>query len=165
MTIQKLIEANQQALLSYALALFKGNKDDAKDLVQDTNYKLLKVCKMEMFEAIPTKFKHYALTSMRHIFINIYRKRKQGVIYDGKPAHLLMALTQVEKTNGESLLIEKELKKVIDKLHPRWKESLNLFSIGYRYIEIAEKLKIPLGTVKSRIHLGRKQLLKIMKYA
>jgi DNA-directed RNA polymerase specialized sigma24 family protein len=35
-----------------------------------------------------------------------------------------------------------------------------LFLAGYSYKEIAKKMKIPIGTVKSRIHLGKKQIRK-----
>jgi DNA-directed RNA polymerase specialized sigma24 family protein len=33
-----------------------------------------------------------------------------------------------------------------------------MYYIGYKYLEIAEKLQIPIGTVKNRIHIARKEL-------
>ncbi|RZK13265.1 MAG: hypothetical protein EOO56_27555, partial [Hymenobacter sp.] len=33
-----------------------------------------------------------------------------------------------------------------------------MYYIGYKYLEIAEKLQIPIGTVKNRIHIARKDL-------
>jgi RNA polymerase sigma-70 factor (ECF subfamily) len=33
-----------------------------------------------------------------------------------------------------------------------------MYFTGYKYYEIAEMLKIPIGTVKNRIHLARKEL-------
>ena len=33
-----------------------------------------------------------------------------------------------------------------------------MYYIGYKYMEIAEKLQIPIGTVKNRIHIARKEL-------
>ncbi|MBN2893292.1 MAG: RNA polymerase sigma factor, partial [Bacteroidales bacterium] len=39
---------------------------------------------------------------------------------------------------------------------------LNMFLDGYKYHEIAKNLNIPLGTVKCRIFLSRKKILKIL---
>ena len=40
------------------------------------------------------------------------------------------------------------------------KSLLLLFLAGFSYKEIAEEMNIPIGTVKSRIHLGKKQIRK-----
>jgi RNA polymerase sigma-70 factor (ECF subfamily) len=162
MTIQNQIEANQQALYSYGMALCKGNRNDVDDLLQDTNFKLLKVCKIEMFEDTPFKFRQYAFTAMRNIFINNYRRKKLGIIYDGNNQDLLITTIRVEKKNGESLLMEKELQEIINSIKKDWRICLQFFITGYRYIEISEKLKIPIGTVKSRIFFARKEIKKIL---
>ena len=39
----------------------------------------------------------------------------------------------------------------------------NLFVAGYKYNEIAEKMNLPLGTVKSRIFFARKRLREQLK--
>ena len=46
----------------------------------------------------------------------------------------------------------------IDEFPGECKESFKLYLIGYSYREIAEKLALPLGTVKSRIFTARSWL-------
>ena len=38
-----------------------------------------------------------------------------------------------------------------------------MFVTGYKYHEIAEKLDLPLGTIKSRIFFARQELQKVLK--
>ena len=42
-------------------------------------------------------------------------------------------------------------------------EAVHGYYIGYKYLEIAEKLQIPIGTVKNRIHIARKELKQALK--
>lgn len=44
-----------------------------------------------------------------------------------------------------------------------YKIPMSLYLSGYKYQEIAEKMGIPLGTVKSRIHASRVQLQETLK--
>jgi len=62
-------------------------------------------------------------------------------------------------TGGE---FEDTLEKV-KKLPLRYRTILLLSSEGMNEKEIAEKLLLPAGTVKSRIHRGRKMMLKVLK--
>lgn len=59
----------------------------------------------------------------------------------------------------ESRIISGEILKIIYQLDREKRIPFLLYITGYSYDEIAEKLKIPLGTVKSRIHQAR-QILK-----
>jgi RNA polymerase sigma-70 factor (ECF subfamily) len=42
-----------------------------------------------------------------------------------------------------------------------YEKPIKMFLSGYSYKEIASQMKIPIGTVKSRIHLGKKQIRKV----
>jgi len=42
-----------------------------------------------------------------------------------------------------------------------YEKPIKMFLSGYSYKEIAKHMNIPIGTVKSRIHLGKKQILKV----
>lgn len=56
----------------------------------------------------------------------------------------------------------KEITQAIAALSPSLKEPFSMYVSGYKYHEIAEKLGIPLGTVKSRIFLARQELQKTL---
>ena len=57
----------------------------------------------------------------------------------------------------------KEITKAINSLNNDLKIPFSMFLSGYKYNEIAEKLDVPLGTVKSRIFFARQELQKILK--
>lgn len=60
--------------------------------------------------------------------------------------------------NGESIILMKELKKMVGNLSENYKVPFELMVQGYHYDEIAEKINLPMGTVKSRIFYARKKL-------
>ncbi len=73
-----------------------------------------------------------------------------------------------ERKTPESLLLKKERQeriiKAIDELKPKLKEVIMLSEIeGYTYEECSEKLKCPIGTVKSRIYNAKKELAEKLK--
>ena len=51
----------------------------------------------------------------------------------------------------------------IDKLKDMYKVPFTMYFKGFKYHEIAEKLEIPIGTVKNRIHIARKELKEVLK--
>lgn len=54
---------------------------------------------------------------------------------------------------------QKQIIKAIDSLKPKFKEVIMMVEIdGYSYEECAQKLRCPLGTVKSRIFNAKKEL-------
>ena len=55
-------------------------------------------------------------------------------------------------------LEKKELYEIIDMLPGAYGRPIRMFLAGYSYKEISKSMKIPIGTVKSRIHLGKKQI-------
>jgi RNA polymerase sigma-70 factor (ECF subfamily) len=69
------------------------------------------------------------------------------------------------KENGipppDIMLQRKELREQINRLPSSYGKPINLMLSGYSYKEIAQHMEIPIGTVKSRIHLGKKRILKI----
>ena len=58
-------------------------------------------------------------------------------------------------TNGEQILAINEIEALLNGLKPEQRTVLNLLRQGYAYQEIADKLDLPLGTIKSRIHFSR----------
>ena len=56
-----------------------------------------------------------------------------------------------------------EITKAINGLNDELKVPFSMFLSGYKYNEIADKLNVPLGTVKSRIFFARQELQKVLK--
>ena len=57
----------------------------------------------------------------------------------------------------------KEIIREIDNLDDQYKIPFTRYYNGYKYEEIAHDMKLPLGTVKSRIFMARKQLMAALK--
>ena len=143
-------------LQSFAMN-FTRNREDARDLTQET---MLKAITYRNYYTPQTNFKAWVFTIMRNIFINQYRRRqKSGSIFDHSKEDFVMNNTTDGQVYPMNILIEKELNKQISKLEREYKEPFEMHFEGFKYKEIADKLGIPIGTVKSRIFIARKKLM------
>lgn len=147
---------NVDFLRPFAINLTK-DVDAANDLYQETVYKAL--VNQEKYTA-GTNIRAWLYTIMRNIFINDYRRRaKQRTIFDNSSNDFLLDSKQAVVTNtAESNMRLKEVKTAISNLPEIFKTPFMLYFDGYKYQEISELLKEPLGTIKSRIHFARKLL-------
>ena len=66
--------------------------------------------------------------------------------------------------DGENSLHVSDLTEAINQLCQEYKTPFMMHFEGFKYEEIAKKLKLPVGTVKSRIHLARKELKETLKH-
>ena len=151
----------QGNLLSFALKLTL-NKDEAQDLVQDTTLKALR--NEEKF-AENTNFKGWMLTIMRNIFINNYRKAaRENTVVDSSEDLFHINLSQDSGlASPDGAFTVNEISSIIAKFPADYREPFSMHVAGYKYEEIAERLSMPLGTVKSRIFFTRKRLREILK--
>ena len=60
--------------------------------------------------------------------------------------------------DGEAKFIRKDLDAAIDMLADDLRITFEMNTLGYKYHEIAEKIGIPIGTVKTRIFVARRKL-------
>ncbi len=136
---------------------FTGDKEDAKDLLQETMYRALS--NQEKYNS-GTNVKAWLYTIMRNIFINNYRRKaKRNTIFDTTPNEYLLNYNQVTLANAaESNLKMKDILAAVHKLPEIFRNPFILYFEGYKYHEIANMLHEPLGTIKSRIHFARKLL-------
>ena len=151
----------QSNLLSFAMKLTL-NRDEAQDLVQDTTHKALN---NEEKYVDNTNFKGWMLTIMRNIFINNYRKNaRENTMVDSTEDlyHLNLKQDSGFETPDGAYAVG-EISTIISGFPNDYREPFNLHIAGYKYEEIAEKLGMPLGTVKSRIFFTRKRLREILK--
>jgi len=144
------------ALHSFAFKLTK-NKMDADDLVQET---AIKVFRNFSSYREADSFRNWSFTILRNTFITNFKKRKRMNIVS-VPLEDLNIECQSSVYVDANIYSEKHLKILrayIENLGDTSKEPLKMFLNGYTYKEISIYLKIPIGTVKSRINFARKKL-------
>ncbi|SEF44805.1 RNA polymerase sigma-70 factor, ECF subfamily [Parabacteroides chinchillae] len=158
---QKKLLSMQENMMNFALML-TANRDDAQDLMQDTTLKVLD--NQEKF-VDNINFKGWVLTVMRNIFINNYHKivRTQTVVDQGVDLYNLDVVNDSGFDTPDGAYQIQEITKAINSLNNELKIPFSMFLSGYKYNEIADKLNVPLGTVKSRIFFARQELQKILK--
>ena len=160
-SFKSMVFAMQSNLMAFAMKLTL-NKEEAQDLVQDTN---LKALKNEAKFVDASNPRGWMLTIMRNIFINNYRRRtRENIVLDTSDDGYLLNLPQESGiSNPEGAFALGEITSIIEKFPEDYRQPFNLHVAGYKYEEIADKLRMPLGTVKSRIFTIRKQLREILK--
>lgn len=160
------------ALYRTALRMTK-NDSDAEDLVQETMVKAYRF--WDKFEQ-GSNCRAWLFKIMTNIFINDYRSKSrapQSVDVDDIDDNYLYSqlVTQSDEDNPERKLFAKifdeDVRKAIEELPDDFRLVVVLsFLEGFAYQEIAEIADLQLGTVKSRLHRGRKLLQKkLMDYA
>ncbi len=148
----------QGNLLNFAYQL-TTNREEAHDLLQDTT---LKALDNEEKYVDNVNFKGWIFTIMRNIFINNYRQtvRKATVIDQTEDLYHLNISQESGLSTPEGSYAVKEISSVLDEFTDDYRIPFNMYVAGYKYNEIAEKMNLPLGTIKSRIFFARKRLRK-----
>jgi RNA polymerase sigma factor (sigma-70 family) len=149
-----LVLRQASSLRSYALH-FTHDADDANDLVQDTMLKAITY--YNKFKE-GTNLKGWLYTIMKNTFINNYRRFVKMSTFVTKSdeissPNLVFSST---KNQGESKFVMDDIKRALDRLPED-------YYVPFKYHEIADHLTIPIGTVKTRIHVARKLLKKSLK--
>lgn len=154
-SFRKDLLAVQEELLRFAYKL-TADREEANDLLQETSLKALD--NEDKFEP-DTNFRGWMYTIMRNIFINNYRKivREQTFVdQTDNQYHLSMPHSGFASTEGAYDL--KEMHRIVNALPRDYKVPFSMHVSGFKYREIAERLGLPLGTVKSRIFFTRQKL-------
>lgn len=147
----------QPFLYRFAYSLTK-NHEAVKDLLQET---LLKTLENREKFIEDTNLRAWMCAIMKNTFINDYRK-------------LLLAhesVCRIDDLKSEPCMIDgtdanydlEWINKVIAGMSKKNRIIFGLYLSSYQYDEIAEKLDIPLGTVKSQIHNIKISLKKQLK--
>jgi RNA polymerase sigma-70 factor, ECF subfamily len=157
------------SLYSAALRMTR-NRADAEDLVQETYLKAYRG-----FDSFTegTNLKAWLYRILTNTFINSYRSRKrrpeEQELEDVEDFYLYRRLGGIEAAQiGRSaedelfdLFTDTEVKDALEALPEQFRIAVLLADVeGFSYKEIAEILDIPIGTVMSRLHRGRRGLQK-----
>lgn len=133
------------------------SREETEDLIQDTFYRA--IANADKFSE-GTNIKAWLFTIMKNIFINNYRRnQKRNTITDTSDnQYLLNSTKQVEKNGSERSFLAQDIEAAMAGVSADFTEPFLMYHNGFKYQEIAEKLDLPLGTVKSRIFFARKEL-------
>ncbi|HZA39034.1 MAG TPA: sigma-70 family RNA polymerase sigma factor [Actinomycetota bacterium] len=154
----------------YAGALrMTRNPADAEDLVQETMLRAYR--SFNRFEP-GTNLKAWLFRILTNAYINVYRKRQrepQKVSQDDVEEFDLYQelkdhdpqFSATPETIVLDSLVDSDIIEAIDALPEQFRLAVILSDIeGFTYAEMAEIMDVPLGTVMSRLHRGRKALQK-----
>lgn len=157
-------ELNQvsHSLKPYALRLTQ-DESRADDLMQEA---LLKAVKNQEKFTQGTSLKAWFYTIIRNQFFNEYHreKRRQTFLDTTDNLHYLNHSSVHIKNDAITNFNLEEIDRAIEQLSELYRVPFLMHFQGYKYNEIAEKLSLPLGTVKNRIHVARKELKEQLKY-
>lgn len=145
----------QSKLHKYAYRL-TANTDNANDLLQETTLRAL--ANKEKFTE-PTNFSSWIYTIMKNTFINSYRRTvKSNEIFNKNeiPQNLMPASSEMSQESSTSI---KDIIGKVEKLEDDYRQPFKMYTEGFKYKEIADKLNIPIGTVKSKIFFARQKLI------
>jgi RNA polymerase sigma factor (sigma-70 family) len=155
------IYTHQSSLKVFAMR-FTQNLEDANDLVQDT---LLKAIRYHNLYKDGTNLRGWLFTIMKNTYINTYRKATvhRALIDTEEDLTSIHLLKSSSRNEVENKFISDDIFTALKTLEPVYYAPFMRYFEGYKYHEIAEELDIPIGTVKTRIHMARKVLKNALK--
>lgn len=165
---EQLIESYQKKIFNIALRML-GNYDDAGDLSQEV---LIRIYKSIGSFKEQSSFSTWIYRITTNVCLDEIRKRKNRKIIsldeeirleDGEMKRQI----ESDEPSPEETAEAKDLKKIVNDAIGKLSEEHRIVIVlrdlqGLSYEEIAEVLKCPEGTVKSRINRGRQALKNIL---
>jgi RNA polymerase sigma-70 factor, ECF subfamily len=153
---------------------FAGSTDDAEDLTQDVFIKMYKT--LSSYDLERGAFMTWVTTITRNLLVDHFRKTKQERVtdsLDATPSEHEDALPLSERiadtgpapdSRAQSQQVGQVVHNALQKLSPDLREAVILRDLqDLDYKEIATVLKVPEGTVKSRINRGRAELARLLQ--
>jgi len=134
-----------------------GTPPDADDLVQDTLLRAYKA--IDRFDGRYPRA--WLLTIMRNAQINRVRRKRPELMRDPDTTLAVVANTDSDAQTPESTIVDQTLDAAIERslatIPDQFREAIHLVDIdGLSYNEAAAVLDVPVGTIMSRLHRGRK---------
>ncbi len=144
------------------------NRADAEDLVQDTYLKAFK--SFESFKP-GTNLRAWLFTILHNHFLNDRRRAKASPVQmDSEIAERVAAVVPAATETTEDALVQRvsdaQVRAALESLPETFRDAVWLRDAeGFSYVEIAGMLKVPIGTVMSRISRGRRLLAGRLNFA
>lgn len=146
---------------------FTGNDAEAQDLTQEVFLRVFR--NLKTFRAGEGTFLVWLVRLTRNILIDHYRRSK----LDRASESLEQQLAVLEERGGpasrtDGMVAGREASELLQgalrKLSPELRETVILRDLeGLEYRQIAQVLRVPEGTVKSRLNRGRAELARILR--
>jgi RNA polymerase sigma-70 factor (ECF subfamily) len=146
---------------------FTNSSTEAQDLTQEVFLRIFKSVKS--FRADEGNFTTWMARLTRNLLIDHYRRTRQDRSTDSIEGQLPMLEEKMTATARPDGLVagreaREQLQAGLQKLSPELRETLILRDLEeLEYREIAEVLKIPEGTVKSRLNRARAELARAVR--
>ena len=146
------ISAERRYYVGYCAHRFSLSILDSEDLVSESSYNALKHCdKLDHMQ----NFHKWFMTIIRNSFINDYRKSVK------MPTDSL-EFARVKGTDPDDE--SSDLLRFIRGRNIRHFDLLIEHVCGYEYGELAKEHRLPIGTVKNRIHKARKEAIRLSRH-
>jgi len=146
---------------------FTGKDGEAQDLTQEVFLRVYRTLKT--FRASEGAFTTWLARLTRNLLIDNYRRTRQERLTDSIEEQLPVLEEAVTAgSRPEGLVAGREASEILQaglqKLSPELREAVILRDLqDMEYREIAEILRIPEGTVKSRLNRGRAELSRVLR--
>jgi RNA polymerase sigma-70 factor (ECF subfamily) len=146
---------------------FTGKDSEAQDLTQEVFLRVFRTLKS--FRSDEGSFTTWLARLTRNLLIDNYRRTKQERVTDSIEEQLpILEEGMAMSARPEGMVAGREaseiLQAALQKLSPDLREAVILRDLQeLEYREISEVLKIPEGTVKSRLNRGRAELARVLR--
>lgn len=139
------------------------NDHEAEDLVQETYFKAYRA--FDSFEMREFGIRPWLLKILNNTFLNRQAREKrapkatdQQTLEETQASDAAVVPLELDFEN-----IDEEVKQAIDELAPEFRTVLLMWATSeFSYQEIADALGVPIGTVMSRLHRARQQLMRAL---
>jgi RNA polymerase sigma-70 factor (ECF subfamily) len=146
---------------------FTGRREEADDLTQEVFLKVFQT--LRTFNAAQGTFSTWLHRVARNHLVDHYRRTKKDRVTSSLEDEARALEAPAAPSHGPVALVEarerkESLQAALNRLSPDLREAVILRDLhDLEYLEIAQVLGVPEGTVKSRINRGRVELSRVLK--
>jgi RNA polymerase sigma-70 factor, ECF subfamily len=146
---------------------FTGSDAEAQDLTQEVFLRIFR--SLRSFRSTEGSFVTWLARLTRNLLIDHYRRTRQERVTDSIEEQLpMLEENMAASARPEGLVAGREaseiLQAALQRLSPELRETVILRDLQeMEYREIAQVLKVPEGTVKSRLNRGRAELARVLR--